>query len=77
MRQFLKDLRFMIRDGFASRGSGRAAYNDTFAKTLRESTHARGQQGGGFASSERTVKHVSAGHEQYAKSFENPNDLKK
>lgn len=39
MRQFLKDIRFMIRDGFASRGSGKADYVDPKAKAIREATH--------------------------------------
>ena len=39
MRQFLKDIRFMIRDGFASRGSGKVDYVDPTAKAIREANH--------------------------------------
>lgn len=48
MRQFLKDIRFMIRDGFASRGSGKVDHVDPKAKTMREASHVnRGATGVG------------------------------
>lgn len=70
----------MIRDAWQSRGSGKAVYKDSFSKTLREASHTRGGSGGagggaGFASSERTLQHIKNGHEAYAKSFEDSEDL--
>ena len=75
MKAFLKDLRFMIRDAWHSRGSGKATYKDSFGKTLRETSHVRGGKGGAWSSGEATIKHVKDGHADYAKSFEDSEDL--
>ena len=78
MRNIVKDLRFMIRDAWASRGSGKAEYDSGVARVLRESSHVRGGRGGmARASTEAQQKIAMEGKDQYAKSFEDPDEIQK
>ena len=59
MSQFLRDLRFMIRDAWASRGSGKADYVDPKAKTMREASHVnRGATGVGGLYGEQVADQI-------------------
>ena len=47
MKAFLKDLRFMVRDAWQSRGGRKIPADDTLARTIRDSTAtARGASSG-------------------------------
>ena len=60
MRQFLKDIRFMIRDGFASRGSGKVDHVDPKAKTMREASHVnRGATGVGGLYGDQVAEQIT------------------
>ena len=79
MKAFLKDLRFMIRDAWASRGSGKADYDSGVARVLRDSSHVRGANDGGLAraGTECHQQIAMEGKDQYAKSFEDPDEIQK
>ena len=59
MRNIVKDIRFMIRDAWASRGSGKADYVDPKVKAMREASHVnRGATGVGGLYGEQVADQI-------------------
>ena len=71
MRQFLKELRFAIVDGWRSRGGRTLPVDDSLARTIRESSHVCGGHGGNsVAPRSAQIDAMVAGNDQYVRSFE-------
>ncbi len=69
MTHFLKEIRFMIRDAWATRGTPKGEVDHSLAKTIKESSHVTRAGGRGSAWRTNAQRHAQAGADNYVKSF--------
>ncbi len=70
MRQFLKEVRFAIVDGWKSRGRRKLPVDHTLARTLKESSHVTRGGGNSSAPSNKAAEIMAEGAQNYVKSFD-------
>ena len=71
MRQFLREIRFAIVDGWKSRGRRKLPVDHSLARTIKETSHVTGGHGGSSLSPRSPqVDQMAAGAENYAKSVD-------
>ncbi len=70
MRTFLKTIKFLIVDGWQSRGGAHIPVDDSLARTIKETSHVTRGSGAASAPRGRHLKQAIDGHRNYQKSFD-------
>ena len=69
MSNFLKEIRFMIRDAWSTRGTPKGEVDHSLARTIKESSHVTRAGGHGSAWRTNAQRVAENGAENYVKSF--------